>query len=118
PAIRVVAVDGILLILARFRSRKERLARKIGGALQRSNRDVGPHALEIGLAIGRARRSIVAARLRRYRARQHRGGQRDNFTAHLAFGCSSGFDPPTNSFRPSANVMSRPFARFDPSLAW
>src|SRR5688500_5074664 len=27
-------------------------------------------------------------------------------------------DEPTNSFLPSGNVMSRPLARFEPSLAW
>jgi hypothetical protein len=30
----------------------------------------------------------------------------------------SGFDPPTNSLRPSLKVTLLPFARFEPFFAW
>ena len=45
-----------------------------------------------------------------------RAGLQAAFNAYFSGG-ASGEDPPRKIFRPSGNVMSRPLALFDPSLA-
>src|SRR6185369_6339754 len=90
----------------------------------------GPLSLQVWIAPGRLRRGVTLRGfrswlrwLRALRSQRHRDQNKRKKSAHGTSDCclpafgSSGLEPPTNSFFPSANVTLLPLARMVPFLA-
>jgi hypothetical protein len=57
--IGIALLNALLLVGSRFFGRKELFVAQFWGPLERRDGSVGPNALQVGMAVGRARRSPI-----------------------------------------------------------